>query len=201
MPCDLRGEIELVVRRANAGTELNNEIGRGRSKLSDHLVDRGRHYPKLGAFFARVDEANGAANRIDEINRAAIGDVNAETNATLICNQPVAVLETFVSANRRADKGDIFSMDLLRGKERQIGEPVFAADFPMHSVQPRESLRLVVRHLDPRDAQRKPVNDLGERVQRRELFSRKLTLVHLPDVVVRVVRVVVLVWIGGRLPA
>ena len=92
-------------------------------------------------------------------------------------------------------------MDLLRGKERQISEPVFATDFSMHSVQPRESLRLVVRHLDPRDAQRKPVNDLGKRVQRRELFSQKLTLAHLGDVVVRVVRVVVLVWIGGRLPA
>jgi hypothetical protein len=43
------------------------------------------------------------------------------------------------------------------------------------------------------------VNDLGQRIQRRELFSRKLTFVHLPDVVVRVVRVVVVT--GGRLPA
>jgi hypothetical protein len=201
LPCDLRGEIDLVVRRANAGAELNQEIGRARTKLSGHRVDRGRHHPKLGAFLARMDQANGVANGIDEINRAAIGDVNAETNATLTCNQSVAVLETFVSANRGIDKGDIFSMNLLRGNERQISDPVFAADFPVHSVQPRERFRLIVRHLETRDAQRETVNDLGQRLQRRELFSRKLTLAHLPDVVVRVVRVVVLVGTGGRLPA
>jgi hypothetical protein len=180
LPCDLRSEINLIVRRANAGTELNDEIGCMRTKLCGHFVDRGRYDPKLGAFFAGMHEANGAANWIYQEDCTAIGDVNAEANAALISDQSIAILETFASANLRIDEGDLFSMDLLGGDEGPISEPVFAANFPMHSVQPRESFRLVVRHLDPRDTQCETVNDPGQRLQRRELFSRELTLTHLP---------------------
>jgi hypothetical protein len=147
-----------------------------------------------------VHEADGAVNRIDEVNRAAIGDVNPEAKAWLIANQTIRVLETFVSAHRRADDGDIFAMDLLRRYEREISEPMFVADSPMHSVQARERFRFVVGYLDARHAQGETVNSLGQRLQLRELFSRKLTSAHLGDVVVRVVRVVV-VWTGCRLPA
>ena len=71
----------------------------------------------------------------------------------------------------------------------------------MHPVEPREGFRLIVRHLDARHAQRESVDNLGQRLQWRELFSRALNLVHFGDVVVRVVRVVVLVGMGGLLPA
>ena len=78
--------------------------------------------------------------------------------------------------------------------------PAFVSDFPMNAVQASEGLHLVVRHLDARDAQGKAMNDVGQRAQRRELFSRELTRVHLPEVVVvRVVRVVV--WTGCLSPA
>jgi hypothetical protein len=42
------------------------------------------------------------------------------------------------------------------------------------------------------------VNDVVQRAERRKLFSRKLTCVHLPEVVVRDE---VLVRTGGRVPA
>jgi hypothetical protein len=199
LPDNIRGKIDLVMWGANAGTELNDEIGGARTKLRGHRSDRVRDNAELGALFAGMHETNRAANRINEKNRTAISNVNAEADAALTGNQSVAVLETFVSANCRIDQGDIFSMDLPRGHERQISEPVSAADFSMHCIQAREGFRLVVRELDARDTQRETMNDLGQRIQRRELFSRKLTFVHLPDVVVRVVRVVVVT--GGRLPA
>jgi hypothetical protein len=70
---------------------------------------------------------------------------------------------------------------------------MLSSNFSMNDIQARERFRLVVRHLNARHPQGETVNDLGQRAQRRELFSRKLILVHLPEVVVRVVRVVVLV--------
>lgn len=138
---------------------------------------------------------------IDQINRAAIGDVNAETNAALICDQAIAISEAFVLGNCAIDNGAAISMNLLRRNERRGAEAILSSNFPMNAVQTRERFRLVERHLDARHTQRETVRDLGQRIQRREMFSRKLTLVHLPEVVVRVVRVDVLAGIGGRLPA
>jgi hypothetical protein len=130
---------------------------------------------------------------IDQINRAAIGNVNAEANAALICDQAIAILEAFVLGNCAVDNSDAVSVNLLRGNKRSGAERMLSANFSMNDIQARERFRLVVRHLNARHAQGETVNDLGQRAQRRELFSRKLIPVHLPEVVVRVVRAVVLV--------
>jgi hypothetical protein len=47
------------------------------------------------------------------------------------------------------------------------------------------------------------MHDTGQRAQGGKLFSRQLTLAHLPEGIVRVVRVVVVVLpgMGGRFPA
>ena len=82
-------------------------------------------------------------------------------------------------------------MDLLGGNERHVSETMFAANFPMNAVKPRKRFRFVVRHLDAGYAQREAMNDARQNTQRWKLFSRKLTIAHLPEVVVRVVRVVV----------
>jgi hypothetical protein len=138
-----------------------------------------------------MHQANGAATRIGEKNRAAISDVDAQANAALIRDQSIVVLETFVSTDGCIDDTNLFSVDLLRGNERQLSETVFAADFPMHAVQPGERFRFVLRHLEAGHAQRESVNDARQCAQGLKLFSRKLTVAHLPEVVVRVVVVLV----------
>ena len=204
LPDNLRGKIDFVMRRANAGAELNHKIGRARTKLRCHRHDRIRNHAQLRPFLARVDESNGAANRIDQKCRATIGDVNAETNPALVGDQPVALLETFAFADLRINDTDLFSMNLPGRNERHAGQTMFVTDFPMDLIETRERFRLVVRHLDAGHAQGEPVNDALQCTQRRELFSQKLTLAHLPEGIVRVVRVVVVVvrlGMGGRFPA
>jgi hypothetical protein len=95
-----------------------------------------------------MHQANHAPNRIDEKNGAAIGYVNAEANAALICDKSITVLKTFGAADGRIDDSDFFSVDLLRGNERHLNETMCGADFPMDAVKPRERFRLVVRHLE-----------------------------------------------------
>ena len=148
-------------------------------------------------------EANHASNRIDEENRAAISDVNAEANAALVCNHSIAILEAFVFPDGRLDNSDLVPVDLLRGDEWHISKTTLAANFSVDTVQARERFRLVVRHLEARHAQGESVHDTRQRAEDGKLFSRKLTLAHLPEGIVRVVRVVVVVLLGtgGRFPA
>ena len=75
------------------------------------------------------------------------------------------------------------------------------SNLPMNAIQPRERFGFVIRHLEAGDAQGEAVDHVGPRTERRKLFSRKLTGVHLLEVVVRVVRVVVLICAGCRIPA
>ena len=61
----------------------------------------------------------------------------------------------------------------------------------MHAIQPGQRVRFVVRHLKPRHPQGETVDEATDRANRRELFSSALRFAHLPEVVVRVVVVVV----------
>ncbi len=138
-----------------------------------------------------MHQANDSPNPINQKSRTAIGNVNTEASAALIRDQSIAVLKTFVFADARIDDTDLFPVDLLRGNERHPSETMFTADFLVHAVERGERGCLVVRHLDTGHAQGESMNDARQRAQRLELFSRKLTVVHLPELVVRVVRVVV----------
>ena len=54
---------------------------------------------------------------IDDENGATIGDINAEANAALICDQAVTTVETFFLCRRFSNDPDALSMHLLRGNE------------------------------------------------------------------------------------
>ena len=146
-----------------------------------------------------MHEADRAPRGINDENRTAIGDVNAETGAPLFCDQAITTFETLVSRSQLIDNSDSLSVHLLRGEERSSAEPVGFSDFPMNAVQARERLHFVMGHFNAGDAQGETMHQIRQRAERRELFSRELTCVHLPEVVVRV-RVVV-VRIGCLSPA
>jgi hypothetical protein len=102
-----------------------------------------------------VDQSDRATNRIHKINRAAIGDVDAEADASLIRHDSIAILEAIVSSRPRFNYADLFPVNLLRRHKRHRGETVFASDFPMNAVQPRERFRLVVGHFEAGHTQSK----------------------------------------------
>ena len=147
-----------------------------------------------------MDEADGRRFRIDNVNGAAVGHVNAKANTALICDQAITAVKTGPDGSGLIDHTDALAVHLLRGNERRLAESISFPNFPMNAVQASERLRLVVRHLDAGDTQGETVSQIGPRAERRELLSRELACVHLPEPVVRVVRVVVF-WTGCLSPA
>lgn len=176
---------------------MHNEIRRPRIEMLRHRADGTGNDAQLRPFFSGMYQTDRIADGIDDENSTAISDINAEANATLVCDQSVTTVETLVSRGWLIDNTDTLSMHLLRGNERRAAEPVCSPDFPMNAVQPGERLHFVMRHFDSGDTQGKTVNQIRPRAERRKMFSRELTCVHLPEVVVRE-RVV---CTGSRMPA
>lgn len=186
MPHNLAREIDFVMGRTNARTELHHKIRGPRTKTLRHRVNGGGGDTQLRPFFPRVDQADYIPDGINDENSAAIGDVNAEANAALIGDQAIAAVKTPILFRRLVDNADPGSMHLLRGDERRAFESMFLSDFAMSSVQSSERFRLVEGHRKASDAQSEGVCDVGPRVQRGKLFGQALTRAHLPEVVVRV---------------
>lgn len=130
-----------------------------------------------------MHETNCTAYGIDYENGAAISNVNAEANAALICDQAITTVETLVPCDRFIDKTDALSMHLLCGNEPRTAKPMFPPDFPVNALQPSERFHFFVRHLDLGNTRGETVNDVMQHAERRELFSQKLSCLHLPDVV------------------
>ena len=193
MPHDFRREIDFIVRGPNAGPKLHDEVRSAGPEMLPHCLDGIRDDGQLRAFFSGMDKADRFSSGIGKVNSAAISDVNSEANARSIRDQAVTAFKTGGVAGLVVDKPDPVPVHLLRGNERRGTKPLFSPNFPMNTVQPRECLHFVAGHLDTGHPQGETVNKPGKRTESLELFSRKLTCVHLLPRVVRVVVVVVLV--------
>ena len=96
LPDNCCREIDFIMRRTYAGTELHDKVCRIRSEMRFHLRDGIRDHAKLSAFFSGVHEANRRFFLIDDVNRATIGDVNAKRDFSPICDDTVAASELYV---------------------------------------------------------------------------------------------------------
>src|SRR4029450_12894068 len=135
LPADFSGKIDFVVGWANTRAELHDHVRRIGSEAFSHLSDRVFDDAKLGAFAPRVHQANCLSFWIYDVNCATIGDVNAEREVALICDNAIAAAEgsghysTF-------DNGDFVSVNLFRGEQRPIAKAGCLANFLMCGVQP-----------------------------------------------------------------
>ena len=99
-----------------------------------------------------MDEADGGRYWIDNVNRAAIGHVNAERDAALIGDETVAAGEFFVRRWRKIDNRNFVAVDLFGGKQRPIAHSDFAADLEMRGVETAQGFGFVVRDIDAGNA-------------------------------------------------
>ena len=99
---DFGGEIDFVMRWANAGTELHDHVRGIGAEAFNHLSDRVCHDAKLGAFAAGMHKTDRRRFWIDDVNCATIGDVNAERDAALIGDNAIAAGEFAASTPLRA---------------------------------------------------------------------------------------------------
>ena len=171
---DLRREVDFIMRRANARTQLHNQLGRIRTEMFAHLLNRFRRDFLLGSFFSGMNKPDRRRFGIDNVNRAAIGNVNAERDFFLVRNQSVATGEFFVARRPKIDHCDFVAVNLLRGQQRPIDYPNLAARFAMSGVESFQHFGFVVRNIDAGNSLDKGVAanlDCGEG---RKKFNRSL---------------------------
>ena len=77
LPNDLRREVDLIVRRSNAGAELHDKIAWPRAETFPHFLDRARDDRQFRPLLPGMNEPDAALDRIDQVNGAAISDINA----------------------------------------------------------------------------------------------------------------------------
>ncbi len=171
---DFRGEIDFIMRRTNAGTQLHNQVGRLRSEACAHLCDRIRNDAQLGPFAAGMDETDGRPFWIDNINRATIGDMNAEQNFPLVRDDSVATGELSAQSNWSIDNRNFVSVNLFCGKQRPTFHTNFASNVSMRGFESSQCPGFIVRNIDAGDPPDKSVPANAARFKRCELLNRRL---------------------------
>ena len=151
LPDDFGAEIDFVVRRPNAGTELHHHVRRIGPEAFNHLSHRVCDDAKLGAFSSGMHKANRRRFWIYDVNCATVSDVNAKRDATLVRDDAVAAGE-FATINSAEDSGrysaidnsDFVSVDLFGGEQRPIAKAGCVANFPMCGVEPLQHFGFIV---------------------------------------------------------
>jgi hypothetical protein len=108
---------------------------------------------------------NGRRDWIDKINGAAIGHVDPESEAALICNQPIASGMFLVHGHRPIDNFDLIAVDLFSREQRPIAHAQRDPYLPVDSVKTLERLSFVVSDIDAGDALNKGVTTNASQVQ------------------------------------
>ena len=73
---------------------------------------------------------------IDNVNRTAVGNMDTERNASLVCNDGVAPDKFFVRFKRTVENRDPVCVNLFNGNERPICESNLVPNLLMRSVKP-----------------------------------------------------------------
>ncbi len=117
-----------------------------------------------------MDEADSGPSLINEVNSAAIRDVDPETNIRLVCDQPVTPGKAFAALQWSIDNPDAVSMHLFRRHERTFPYRVGGAHLSMNFVQPSQRFGFISLHVDAGHTCGESMPNFPERAQRRELL-------------------------------
>ena len=146
LPDNFNGEVDFVLRRPNAGAELDDHVLGMRAETINHFLDRIRGDAELGAFATGMHKADRRRFWIDDVNRATVCDVNAERDTQLIGDDAVAAGE--FAAHRAAataiDRCYFVSMNLFRSEQRPIAHTDCVANFPMGDLEPLQHFGFIV---------------------------------------------------------
>src|SRR5262249_14776288 len=106
-------------------------------KAINHLRDCVGGDANFGAFASGMDQTNRRRFRIDDIDGAAVGDVNPEHNAALIGDDPVATgqLAARRAAATATDHCDFVVVNLFGGKYRPIADADCASNLTMGGLE------------------------------------------------------------------
>ena len=111
---------------------------------------------------------------IDNVNRAAVGDMNSECDPGLSCNETIAPREMFVRLDRCIDNFNLVSVNLFGSEQRPTIHPDGAANFAMNCVQSPQRFGFVVRNINACDSLGEDVPGNSARIDRRKTLDWKL---------------------------
>src|SRR5437899_10600517 len=161
------------MRWTNARTELHDHVRGIGAEAINHLPDRVRDDAELGAFAPGMHQTDRRCFRIHNVKSAAVGDVNAQRDAALVCNDAVAARE--LAAHRAAATAiyncDLVSVDLLRAEQRPVADADCIANFAMRRFKTLQYFGFIGRNIDARNSLREKVATNSNRAQRRKLFE------------------------------
>jgi len=122
-------EICLVERRTDTWAELDNEIAGVAAKGFSHALDGHADDAEFAPFSPGVEQGDDPAHRIDQIDRAAIRDIDPEAH------REVRRDDSIDRPNRRhrmgIDDRDFPAMNLLAENEVPVPHPEVGSDFVM----------------------------------------------------------------------
>jgi len=125
------------VRRTNTRAELHDHVCGIGAEALNHLRNCAGDNAELGAFTPGMHQTDSRRFWIDHVNRATIGDVNAECGTTLIRDDAVAAGEFFIAFHWRINECNLVSVNLFRGNQRPIAESSGIANALMGFLKPR----------------------------------------------------------------
>src|SRR6266705_5493758 len=113
-----------------------------------------------------MDKTDGRRFWIDNVNRATIGDMNAEQNFSLVGDNAVATVELFARFNWSVDNRNFVAVNLFRGKQRPTFHTNFASNVSMRSFESSQYPGFIVRNIDAGDPPDKSVPAHAARFKR-----------------------------------
>lgn len=158
------GKVGLVKRRTDARTEVDDKVGWRNAKLFLQERDRASGDVEFRAGTAGMDEANGAAVAIGDIDCGTVGDIDAENKTGHVGDERIGAGMDL----RRASDGDAVAMDLL-GAGEAVGVEAFGTEgFGMGAGETRQGGLAVGHDIDAGNAGQKGSADfiqLGQRLE------------------------------------
>ena len=90
------------MRRANTGAELHDHVRRIGAEAINHLPDCVGNDAEFRAFATGMNQTDSRRFWIDNVNRAAVSDVNAQHDSLLIGDDAIAAGEIRLAADTPA---------------------------------------------------------------------------------------------------
>lgn len=154
------GEVDFVMRRADAGGDLRDDVRGLGSGGGEEDFERGGGDVEFRAFAAGVGEGDAASVAVDKIDRGAIGDMDAEGDTASGGDEGVG------SGGGRGcgfgDEGDLVRVDLSGAGEGKAGEAKGVERGSLVLGEAGHGGEAVGAHIEIRDALEEGVEDAGE---------------------------------------
>ncbi len=157
------GEIDLVMRWPYAWPKLRDDIRGVAAEIPNHPVDRGSSDAEFRPLPAGVKKRDHAPLRIGKVDGAAVGDMDAKTDAAIRRDQTIG------AEHRRLgiciDDRNLASVDLLRRNEDPIQKAELPTSLSVKCLQACHRRFTIDRDVEARNAPHKTVPDRRHRFQ------------------------------------